>query len=210
VNRSRRFLCRCNECGEEAVKYLLNIERGISVMCSLQVTAARKATRDAIAAERRAASQQSDEGRMCLTCQTWKPWSGFSRDPRKTSGKASNCMECSHWNTVKSVYGITHAEWDWLLGQQGGSCALCREGEKNSFRLSVDHDHACCGNVKACKKCIRGMLCKTCNRLLGHIENRPLLALRFADYLAQRPFMSAAGGADPVLEDVTPLAEDAA
>lgn len=170
------------------MKYLLNLERGIAVRCSLEAEAARSASLEAIVAERRAKAQQSSEGRMCHTCQEWKPWSCFSRDPRKASGKASNCMECSHWHTVKTVFGITRAEWEWLHDSQGAVCALCRQEDQS--RLAVDHDHACCGKIRACKKCIRGMLCRTCNRMLGHAEGKPRLAARFADYLELRPFAS--------------------
>lgn len=172
------------------MKYLLNLEHGRAVACSLDAAAARTAAREAVSAERRAKSQQSDEGRICLTCGTWKPWSCFTRDPRRASGKTSNCMECAYWRTVKSIYGITRAEWEWLRDNQDGCCALCHREDQS--KLAVDHDHACCGKSRACKKCIRGMLCRTCNRMLGHVESKPRLATRFADYLALRPFTSGA------------------
>jgi len=57
--------------------------------------------------------------------------------------------------------------------------------------LNVDHDHSCCGATHGCKKCIRGLLCSHCNRfLMAYVEPKPLLAARFADYLARRPFIS--------------------
>jgi hypothetical protein len=60
--------------------------------------------------------------------------------------------------------------------------------------LAVDHDHSCCQGSRGradgragCKKCIRGLLCDFCNRVLGRIEQKPALAERFADYLSRRP-----------------------
>jgi Recombination endonuclease VII len=170
-----------------------------------------QAGREAVIAARRARSQESETGRICLTCNEWKPWKRFSNDPRKANGKASNCIDCGHWHTVKSLYGITRAEWEWLLVSQDGKCLLCGEGD--TVRLNIDHDHACHPAGRACKKCIRGMLCRVCNRMLGHVEAKPALAARFADYLKRRPFLSvlvvvpviSAGAAEPVAEDVGAL-----
>jgi hypothetical protein len=56
-------------------------------------------------------------------------------------------------------------------------CALCRRtfytGKNHgvgSGGLAVDHDHNCCQTGKSCGKCVRGLLCSTCNRSLGHAE----------------------------------------
>ena len=111
-------------------------------------------------------------------------------------------MECGHWRSIKAIYGLTRAEWEWLHDAQSGVCALCGEPEVIKQRLSVDHDHACCGKAKACKRCIRGLLCGICNRVLGHAEARPALVPRFADYLKRRPFLSVVNGAEAVTEDV--------
>jgi Recombination endonuclease VII len=183
----RYMRCRCI-CGEEREIFLGNLKARKTVSCGCAHSWGETGRAIALA-QRRAISEESDEGRICLTCNTWKPWDRFSNDQRRARGKASNCMQCGAWRVVKATYGITRDEWGCLLADQRGGCALCQEPDVvDGRKLSIDHDHACCGRVRACKKCIRGLLCSTCNRLLGHVEARPRLADRFADYLKQRPF----------------------
>lgn len=210
--RNRRFLCRCSLCGAEDVKYLSNLLQGKGCLCSVDYVARTAPGRAKSVAAREALAQVTGAGRMCLTCDTSKPWEAFYDDRRNSSGKASNCMDCAHWGTMRATFGLTQAEWTRLHDTQAGVCALCGEPEMSKQRLSVDHDHSCCGKSKGCKRCIRGLLCGICNRLLGQVEVRPVLIGRFADYLRCRPFASVpASPAEAVLEDVgSRLAEDAA
>jgi len=143
--------------------------------------------RETVIAARRARSQESDAGRICLTCGEWKPWERFSIDPCRSRGKTSNCIDCAYWRTIKTLYGITHDEWDWLFASRDGECSLC--GEPDTVRLNIDHGHTCHPTGRACRKYIRGMLCRVCNRMLGHIEAKPALRARFADYLDNRPLL---------------------
>jgi hypothetical protein len=57
------------------------------------------------------------------------------------------------WN-LQRRYGIDAQEYDALLKEQGGVCAICKS-PPSSKRLSVDHDHDT-GTV-------RGLLCVRCN-----------------------------------------------
>lgn len=67
----------------------------------------------------------------------------------------------SHRSRFK-LYGITQSEYELMLAQQGGVCALCGSPPKR-YRLAVDHDHET-GKI-------RGLLCTPCNRWLGWYEN---------------------------------------
>jgi hypothetical protein len=188
VKANRRFECRCARCGTITVKWVSNLLQGkTTCLTCTPRSQINRAGREAVIAARRARSQESDDGRICLTCQTWKSWANFTRDPRRARGKASNCLECAHWRTIRAIYGLTRDEWNWLRQRQDNRCALC--AETGVARLAVDHDHSCCPAGRACKKCIRGMLCGTCNRMLGHIDAKPALRARFADYLDGRPFL---------------------
>ncbi len=59
--------------------------------------------------------------------------------------------------TRARALGVTDADYERLLSEQGGTCALCPTKPKTR-RLHVDHDHAT-GKV-------RGLLCYRCNRAL--------------------------------------------
>jgi hypothetical protein len=188
---NRRVRCLC-VCGTEKIAFLGNLRSGRTRSCGCTYVFGAK-SREAILASRRKKAQETDAGRLCFTCQTWKTWENFRVDPRRAYGKASNCTECGRWRNMKAVYGICRAEWEGLRDGQDSRCALCGEAGEDS-ELFVDHDHACCpgmrgqGDVKAgCRKCIRGLLCDSCNRVLGRIEQKPALAKRFADYLERRP-----------------------
>lgn len=85
------------------------------------------------------------------------------------------------------MYGLDRDAWAAILLGQGGGCGLC--GATTDL-LVVDHDHACCGPIRGCRSCLRGLLCGFCNRVLGRIEQKPELAARFADYLGRRPLLS--------------------
>jgi hypothetical protein len=73
---------------------------------------------------------------------------------------------------MKYKYGITYDDYDLLLEKQNGGCGIC--GSKTPGgrgRFHIDHDHTCCPTEKTCGKCVRGLLCYTCNVKLYVIEN---------------------------------------
>ena len=86
-------------------------------------------------------------------------------------------------NGVIRQKGIEPAEYDRLYELQGGRCAAC-QGPPQGKGLVIDHDHACCPGSKACGKCVRGLLCTSCNVALGHVENREKVAM-LENYLSQ-------------------------
>jgi 5-methylcytosine-specific restriction endonuclease McrA len=69
---------------------------------------------------------------------------------------------------LRSRYGITPDDYDRMLKEQDGKCAICLEpaGERH---FSVDHCHAATGKV-------RSLLCRKCNTGLGSFcDSIPLL-----------------------------------
>lgn len=69
-------------------------------------------------------------------------------------------------------YGLSVEEYERLLREQGGVCAICRHPEKE---LGVDHVHKT-GRVRA-------LLCLNCNLAIGHLYEDPLRARALAAYL---------------------------
>jgi hypothetical protein len=93
---------------------------------------------------------------------------------------------------IEQTYGLTAAEYQALLAFQGGACAICQRATGKTRRLAVDHDHKQAvldghDEEKACQSCRRGLLCRPCNRLLGHLRDDPTALERAADYLRNWP-----------------------
>jgi hypothetical protein len=71
--------------------------------------------------------------------------------------------------------GISEAEFDRRLEQQGYACPFCGEPFEDGQRIVVDHDHNCCPLqpdriAKTCGECIRGLLHWGCNTKVGYVE----------------------------------------
>lgn len=151
--------------------------------------------------------------RRCSRCDKVKRLDEFNRRPGRNIGFATICRECWNeyrqgWregrqeqerangrrlyadnperrrmDQLKHLYNITAAEYQALLDSQDGVCAICAELCETGKRLAVDHDHRCCPGAKSCGKCIRGLLCRRCNQVLGRLKDDPELFMRAANYL---------------------------
>lgn len=88
----------------------------------------------------------------------------------------------AHEKRVQKVYGLPPGGYDSLYDFQGGRCAICHVATGASRKLSVDHDHKT-GQV-------RGLLCRPCNDMLGHIRDSRQTVSRMAQYLRWPPAQS--------------------
>lgn len=52
------------------------------------------------------------------------------------------------------------------LAMAKDGCKICSSKE----RLTVDHDHSCCPTNVTCGKCVRGIVCQSCNMSLSKLE----------------------------------------
>jgi len=132
--RNRRFLCLCAKCGEEKIKYLSNLEQGKGCMCSVDWQLSTRSGRAAIIAARHVRAQVSELGRICLTCNTWKPWEEFKNcgvGRQRYMGKDSNCKACNAEKRLARIYRLTRDELLWLYKIQDHVCALC--GQDGTF-----------------------------------------------------------------------------
>lgn len=118
--------------------------------------------------------------KRCTTCGIEKPLDGFGKHKAGLHGKRAVCRPCNaaanreyvkrnpdkvratvRNSRLKGEYGITTAQFEALLRQQGGACAICRR--RVTRLLHIDHCHRT-GRV-------RGLLCFACNTSLGFLDD---------------------------------------
>ena len=118
--------------------------------------------------------QTLPRGKRCPDCGLWKSLDDFPRNKRTASGRAVYCKPChnargretlerlygnSRHYHLKRRYGIGADDFDALVVQQGGVCAICgREAPEH-----VDHSHE--------SGAVRGILCFNCNGGLGQFKD---------------------------------------
>lgn len=72
-----------------------------------------------------------------------------------------------------------------MLEQQNYKCLIC-EKELTMETSDLDHDHNCCqSSSMRCGKCFRGVLCRSCNMLLGLSKDSVTVLERAAFYLSK-------------------------
>ena len=130
--------------------------------------------------------------KICPKCKTNKPVSDFnSRDTGKVSSWCKTCLRAYHQGegkekarlrsrrySLKTLYGMSEADWDKLFALQDKSCGICKEAKPRGGRWRVDHDHKT-GSV-------RGILCVPCNTLLGCANDSEDALKSAAWYLERR------------------------
>jgi hypothetical protein len=87
------------------------------------------------------------------------------------ANRARRSETLGKWHFAKK-YGITPDDFDTLLLIQDNVCAICSNRRKS---MCVDHDHST-GEV-------RGILCRSCNVLVGHARDNVAWLARAIEYL---------------------------
>ena len=80
------------------------------------------------------------------------------------------------------LFGLSKDQYEELAENQNWVCAICGEGNYGRA-LAVDHDHSCCPGEKTCGKCVRGLLCDSCNHGLGKFRDSETLMQAAIRYL---------------------------
>jgi Recombination endonuclease VII len=134
---------------------------------------------------RRLARQAIVDGKkQCSVCGEFKPLGEFYRKAAGGGGRGGQCKACARAlrdrpatrdRHLRITYGITLEQYEFMLGAQGGACAICGEPEglrggrlgTATLSLAVDHDHA--------TGFVRGLLCSSCNQGLGMFKHKASL-----------------------------------
>ena len=128
--------------------------------------------------------------KICIRCKTEKDIKYFENHPTSKDGKRNQCSSCRYqlriirdpeykakqrdWNLGR--YGITESEYQKIFLQQNKECAICKTTDFGKHKKPfVDHDHITLS--------IRGLLCNSCNSLLGHAKDSPQILERAIAYL---------------------------
>lgn len=77
-------------------------------------------------------------------------------------------------STLLRAYGLTEAQYEAMLTEQGGRCLICRRVMRPP---AVDHCHT--------TGLVRGLLCRGCNTSLGHFRDDPAVLARAIEYLTR-------------------------
>ncbi|MEV6375555.1 endonuclease VII domain-containing protein [Micromonospora musae] len=123
--------------------------------------------------------------KWCPDCNQVKPLEDFPRT-RNASGRHSYCKPCHNTRGKETAqrlyggsreyhlrrrYGVGQKEFDELLTEQGGVCAVCGTPDPEH----LDHDHR--------TGWVRGILCFNCNGGLGQFRDSPERLARAITYL---------------------------
>ena len=146
--------------------------------------------------------------KVCCTCKVEKSLSEFHNRVASQDGHGANCKPChatyaNKWRKqnpesvkqtaseyhakigpkklkeirrfawIKHNYNLTEIEFNLLLEKQNNKCAICFT--EFSGKILVDHNHATGAN--------RGLLCHSCNIILGHAHDNVQILQNAIKYL---------------------------
>ena len=120
--------------------------------------------------------------KICIDCGEPKYKNEFHKHKAAKDGLKNYCKECNKkrvrefkkrnpelkklWaknSYLKKKYNINLDEYNILLKNQNGKCAICKKNPKPNKGLAVDHSHIT-GKI-------RGLLCYKCNNGLGLFDD---------------------------------------
>ena len=133
--------------------------------------------------------------KICARCNIEKPFSDFHKNHKTKDGLNCYCKRCRsieekkradkpghkervYNNSLMRMYGIDINRYNQILESQNYTCAICgstETGGRGKKHFSVDHCHT--------TKKVRGLLCKSCNIMLGEAKDNPRTLSRAIEYL---------------------------
>lgn len=103
----------------------------------------------------------------------------YFQDTKYSEEHFKKRQENSHRQALKVRFGMTPEQYDKLLNDQDGVCAICGEFKISAqqSRMGVDHNH---NTLK-----IRGILCDWCNIGIGRFNDDIGLLQKAIDYIKE-------------------------
>lgn len=136
--------------------------------------------------------RNTPRGKECKDCKAERERRGnpYPANPRPATYPGPRCYSHhnqyrklskagGHERRVQKTYGLAPGEYGQIYLHQGQLCAICQRATGRTRNLSVDHDHK--------TGLVRGLLCRPCNDLLGHIRDDLDTAYRVLRYLRRPP-----------------------
>ena len=138
--------------------------------------------------------------RKCCKCGEEKDQSEFHKRKSAKDGLQYHCKSCqrkyvkAHYANNTDYYlakakrnrkpafqrhGLTVDQYQAMIDFNGAMCSICQV----AMATVIDHDHECCPKDKSCGKCVRGILCKQCNWMLGNANDKVETLERAVQYL---------------------------
>lgn len=138
--------------------------------------------------------------KTCNLCNVAQPLDNFYAKAHAPDGHDYACKECvkqrrrrhyvdnpdyykeyrettGRYIHLRRTYGVEQEDFDRLVKEQGGVCAICEAPPPELRPLQLDHDHVT-GKP-------RGLLCAKCNTLLTHFGDRPEGLLKVLEYVSR-------------------------
>lgn len=130
--------------------------------------------------EFRSGKRQRAEQKKCSLCKCIKAALEFYLSNTNNDGLHGWCKQCSDRrtteNTRKRLFGVTPKDIAELYMKQSNACAICGVPQSmQKRRFSLDHCHA--------TNKVRGLLCTSCNVLLGCVQDNPDVLKKAVVYL---------------------------
>ncbi len=126
---------------------------------------------------------------LCTTCKRYKPPQDFHKARESAHSLAYRCKICNYKRQRKYIrklgmngetrrlrqYRLTQSDYNAMLQEQGGVCALCQRLPSTYF--NVDHCHK--------TGIVRALLCVACNHGIGLLQDNPERLRKAAAYIEQ-------------------------
>ncbi len=114
----------------------------------------------------------------CLSCTSAAAKAWRQRNPNYEKARYQADKVQTRERHLVRKYKVTLLDYQRMLAEQNGRCAICGASEADQHKsvFHVDHCHA--------TGAVRGLLCRGCNHVLGHLKDDPTLLRRAIKYLA--------------------------